>query len=92
MAAHRDVDIMVTMGFDEDLNKALANAKSETAKFIAEQRQARARPGDGAHCQNSDCRVTQVVDIKKGVHCITAKDPGKSLPSRGPPPRRPSTW
>lgn len=28
----------ITMGFDEDLSKALANAKSETAKFLAEQR------------------------------------------------------
>ena len=26
------------MGFDEDLTKALANAKAETAKFLVEQR------------------------------------------------------
>ena len=29
--------------------------------------------------KTSDCRVTQVVDIKKGVHCMTSKDAGKSL-------------
>jgi acetamidase/formamidase len=28
----------ITMGFDEDLTKALANAKAETAKFLVEQR------------------------------------------------------
>lgn len=69
----------VTMGFDEDLNKALANAKSETAKFIAEQRKLAPDQAMALIAKTSDCRVTQVVDIKKGVHCITAKDPGKSL-------------
>jgi acetamidase/formamidase len=69
----------ITMGFDEDLGKALANAKAETAKFIAEQHKI---PVDQALAQvarTSDCRVTQVVDVKKGVHCITSKDAGKSL-------------
>jgi acetamidase/formamidase len=28
----------ITMGFDEDLNKALANAKAETAKLLGDQR------------------------------------------------------
>jgi len=32
----------------------------------------------------SDCRVTQVVDIKKGVHCITSKDPDKILAQSQP--------
>ena len=31
--------------------------------------------------KTSDCRVTQVVDIKKGVHCMTSK---RRSPSRSP--------
>jgi acetamidase/formamidase len=67
------------MGFDEDLTKALANAKSETAKLLAEQRKLSPDQAMALVSNVSDCRVTQVVDIKKGVHCITSKDPSKSL-------------
>jgi acetamidase/formamidase len=69
----------ITMGFDEDLNKALANAKVETGRLLAEQRKL---PGDKAAAlvaRAADCRVTQVVDIKKGIHCMTSKDAQKSL-------------
>jgi acetamidase/formamidase len=64
----------ITMGFDEDLGKALANARSETAKLIAEQRRIPPEQALALVSTTSDCRVTQVVDIKKGVHCISAKD------------------
>jgi acetamidase/formamidase len=69
----------ITMGFDEDLGKALANAKAETAKFIAEQRKVAPDQAMALVARTSDCRVTQVVDIKKGVHCMTSKDATKSL-------------
>jgi len=68
----------ITMGFDEDLGKALANARSETAKLLAEQRSIAPEQALALVATTSDCRVTQVVDIKKGVHCISSKD-GKSL-------------
>jgi acetamidase/formamidase len=68
----------ITMGFDEDLGKALANARSETAKLIAEQRGIPAEQALALVSSAADCRVTQVVDIKKGVHCISSKD-GKPL-------------
>ena len=74
----------VTMGFDEDLTKALANAKSETAKFLAEQRNVSPDQAMALVSKTSDCRVTQVVDGKKGVHCITSKDSGKSLAEARP--------
>ncbi len=64
----------ITMGFDEDLNKALDNAKSETTKFLAEQRTLKPEQALALMPKVSDCRVTQVVDIKKGVHCINPKD------------------
>ena len=64
----------ITMGFDEDLGKALANARSETAKLLAEQRDVPAEQALELVSTTSDCRITQVVDIKKGVHCLTSKE------------------
>jgi len=65
----------ITMGFDEDLNKAMVNAVRETVDFLSSQKMA---PMDRyeAYALTSmaaDCRVTQVVDIRKGVHCMVAK-------------------
>ena len=74
----------ITMGFDEDLTKALANAKSETAKFLAEQRKISPEQALALVSTTSDCRVTQVVDIKKGVHCMSSKDTSKSLAAPWP--------
>jgi acetamidase/formamidase len=74
----------ITMGFDEDLTKALANAKAETAKFLVEQRKVSPEQAASMVSKTSDCRVTQVVDIKKGVHCMTSKDPAKSLAETRP--------
>jgi acetamidase/formamidase len=70
----------ITMGFDEDLGKALDGAKGETAKLIAEQRKLPAEQAAGLVPTLSDCRVTQVVDIKRGVHCIVPKDPASTRP------------
>jgi acetamidase/formamidase len=74
----------ITMGFDEDLTKALANARSETAKLLAEQRNIPAEQALALVAKTSDCRVTQVVDIKKGVDCISPKDAGRSLAAAPP--------
>src|SRR5690242_4988948 len=74
----------ITMWFDEDLTKALANARSETAKLLAAQRNLPAEQALALVSKTSDCRVTQVVDIKKGVHCISPKDAGKSLGAAPP--------
>jgi acetamidase/formamidase len=74
----------ITMGFDEDLTKALANARSETAKLLAEKRNISLEQAHTLVSTASDCRVTQVVDIKKGVHCSSSKDSGKALAARLP--------
>jgi acetamidase/formamidase len=74
----------ITMGFDEDLAKALANAKAETAKFLVEQRKVSPEQAASMVSKTSDCRVTQVVDIKKGVHSMTSKDLAKSLAETRP--------
>lgn len=74
----------ITMGFDEDLGKALEAAKSESAKLIAEQRKLPADQAAALVPNIADCRVTQVVDIKKGVHCMIPKDAASTRPI---PPR-----
>jgi acetamidase/formamidase len=70
----------IAMGFDEDLGKALDAAKSETAKLVAEQRKIPAEQAAALLPTLADCRVTQVVDIKKGVHCFVPKEAASARP------------
>ena len=63
------------MGFDEDLNKAMFNAVRETVNFLASQKIV---PLDRYEAYSltsivADCRVTQIVDVRKGVHCMVPK-------------------
>jgi len=69
----------IAMGFDEDLNKALEQAKSESAKLIAELRGLTREEAARLVPQVADCRVTQLVDVKKGVHCMVPKSPSAKL-------------
>lgn len=64
----------ITMGFDQDLNKAWEQAKAETIKFLSEQRNVSADQAAGLMPAVSDCRVSQVVNVKKGIHCLNPKD------------------
>jgi acetamidase/formamidase len=65
----------VTMGFDQDLNKALDFVKEQTATFLAEQRKLPVDDAAKLMRTVSDCRISQVVNIKKGIHCLNPKDP-----------------
>lgn len=65
----------VMIGVDEDLNKAMVNAVRETVNFLSTQKIV---PMDRYEAYNlasivADCRVTQVVDVRKGVHCMVPK-------------------
>jgi acetamidase/formamidase len=65
----------VFMGFDEDLNDAMKIAVRETVNFLAEQKMV-PMSREEAYSLTSiigDCRVSQVVDIRKGVHCMIPK-------------------
>ncbi len=65
----------VFMGFDEDLNEAMKIAVRETVSFLAEQKMV-PMSREEAYALTSiigDCRVSQVVDIRKGVHCMIPK-------------------
>ena len=69
----------IAMGYDEDLNKALEQAKSESVKLLMELRGVTREQAAQLMPLVADCRITQVVDIKKGVHCMVPKDPAKRL-------------
>src|SRR5262252_11183795 len=64
----------ITMGFDQDLNKAWDQARAETIKFLSEQRNISADQAERLMPTVSDCRVSQVVNVKKGIHCLSPKD------------------
>ncbi|MFL5041108.1 MAG: acetamidase/formamidase family protein [Xanthobacteraceae bacterium] len=63
----------ITMGFDQDLNKAWDQAKAQTVKLLSEQRSVSADQAAQLMSTVSDCRVSQVVNIKKGIHCLSPK-------------------
>jgi acetamidase/formamidase len=65
----------ILIGLDEDLNKAFVNAVKETVDFLAAQKMV---PMDRYEAYSlasmaADCRVSQVVDVRKGVHCMVPK-------------------
>jgi len=65
----------VFMGYDEDLNQAMKIAVEQTVHWLASQ-QIVPMSREEAYALASivgDCRVTQVVDIRKGVHCMIPK-------------------
>src|SRR5262249_42308965 len=64
-------DAWVTLGIDRDLNKALDLLKAQTVKLLTEQ--GNAAQANGLMMSNWDCRVSQVVDVNKGLHCFTTK-------------------
>jgi acetamidase/formamidase len=67
-------DAWITLGIDKDLNKALDIVKDETVKILTESRKLGKDEAEKQMMANWDCRVSQVVDVNKGLHCFTAKD------------------
>jgi acetamidase/formamidase len=65
----------ITVGIDRDLNKALDILRDETSRFLMEQRKVGKDQADKLMLAAWDCRVTQVVDVNKGLHCFTTKNP-----------------
>jgi acetamidase/formamidase len=65
----------ILMAFDEDLNKAMVNATREAVNFLTEQKMVPLSRYEAYSLVSmvGDCRVTQVVDIRKGVHCMIPK-------------------
>ena len=65
----------IAMGFDEDLNKAMVNATREAVNVLTQQTLVPLTRYEAYALVSmaGDCRVTQVVDIRKGVHCMIPK-------------------
>lgn len=64
----------ITMGFDQDLNKAWDVARQQTHKMIGELRNISDEQAAALMPKISDCRISQVVNIKKGIHCMSPKN------------------
>jgi acetamidase/formamidase len=68
-------DNWIFTGFDEDLNQAMRIAVHETVDWLSTQKIV-PMSREEAYALASiagDCRVTEVVDIRKGVHCMIPK-------------------
>ena len=80
-------DSWITVGIDRDLNKALDLLKAQTTKLLVEQRHVSQDQANKIMMENWDYRVSQVVDVNKGLHCFSAKNPNvrreiEALPER----------
>jgi acetamidase/formamidase len=71
-------DAWITMGFDEDLDDAAKQALREMIRLITELTGLSAQDAYSLCSIAADLRVTQMVNLIKGVHCVISK--GK-LPS-----------
>jgi acetamidase/formamidase len=67
-------DAWITLGLDRDLNKALDILTGETSKFLMEQRNIDKVQAEKIMMASWDCRISQVVDVNKGIHCFSAKN------------------
>jgi len=67
-------DTWITVGIDRDLNKALDILKEETTTYLMEQRKIGKDEAQKVMMASWDCRVSQVVDVNKGLHCYNAKN------------------
>jgi acetamidase/formamidase len=82
----------LTVGYDEDLNKALAILKAETVKFIAEQRGVSAAEAQNIMQQTWDCRIAEVVNIVRGAYCFNTKNTQAPAPDPLPTQETPTDY
>ncbi|TMH57936.1 MAG: amidase [Betaproteobacteria bacterium] len=82
----------ITVGIDRDLNKALDILKAETTTFLMEQRKLGKEEAEKLMLASWDCRVSQVVDVNKGLHCFNAKNPRERRKVEALPERENKTY
>ncbi len=63
----------IQVGFDEDLDKAFALALGETIDFLVTRKGLTRYEAYSLASVAADCRVSQVVDVRKGIHCMIPK-------------------
>jgi acetamidase/formamidase len=71
----------ITVGLNEDLNVAMTNATREAVDWLANQKIVPMTRYEayGLVSMVGDCRVSQIVDVRKGVHCMIPKSIFTSL-------------
>lgn len=63
-------NLVITMAFDEDLNKAATTAARRMVDWL-EREKSLTRTDAYRHCSLfADLHITQMVNIRKGVHCV----------------------
>ncbi|HEY2028377.1 MAG TPA: acetamidase/formamidase family protein, partial [Myxococcales bacterium] len=63
----------IEAGFDEDLHKAFAIALENTINFLVTQKGLDRYEAYSLAAMAADCRVSQMVDVRKGIHCMIPK-------------------
>jgi acetamidase/formamidase len=63
----------IQVGFDESLDKAMLIAVEQTVDFLVTSKGLDRSEAYALASLAADCRVSQVVDVRKGVHCMIPK-------------------
>ncbi|MFC5553146.1 acetamidase/formamidase family protein [Methylobacterium iners] len=71
----------ITIGYDEDLNRALDLLKAETTKFLIEQRNVPREQAQQAMLDGWNCPISEVVNIVKGTYCMIPKAANAARPA-----------
>lgn len=64
----------LVLGINRDLDKALDIAQAETTQLLAEQYHMSPTEATALVTQVSDCRVSQMVNVNRGIHCLIPKN------------------
>ena len=74
----------ITVGYDQDLNKALDVLKAETTRFLVEQRGVPQAQAEQAMFDGWNCPISEVVNIVKGTYCMLPKQASAPRPAALP--------
>jgi acetamidase/formamidase len=75
----------ITVGYDRDINRALGVLKTQTAQFLAQQRNISLDQAATLMPTIADVRVAEVVNQLKGVYAMLPKRSGKAKIAARPP-------
>jgi acetamidase/formamidase len=74
----------ITIGYDQDLNKALDLLKAETAKFIMERDKVGQAEAEKRMLAGWNCPISEVVNVVKGTYCMLPKNKDAKAPAALP--------
>ena len=74
----------LTVGYDQDLNKAFDLLKAETTKYIVERRKVSQAEAEKIMLATWNCRISEVVNVVKGTYCMNPKSASAPAPAALP--------